>query len=206
MKGYLVFLSIVPLTLFVFCTSVPKENIYGTYDSKTLLFYPETYEFQESKVFGKPFNEVWSAVMDILYESDMLIESTDKTTGVISLQEWITTDTLVETRYCDCGSHSLKVRKYGRLIRKPQRQLDDPRTAHTAFYITAKDSVHTQVRILNEFHISYATQPSLAEKWLKHGVAGLAETRYPEFWKCESTGKLESQFFQMIDIQLSKNN
>lgn len=167
-----------------------------------MFFFPETHEFEKLKVFNNPFDEVWSALLNALYESNTLVQNADENTGIISLQEWITTDTLIESRYCDCGHHSLKVRTYGALVRKPQNQLDDPRTVHTVFYVSSRDSVRTEIKILNEFHISYATQTSLGEKWLKHGIGGLAETRYPEFWKCESTGKFESQFFRMVETNL----
>jgi hypothetical protein len=190
------------LSFTIFCSSAPRKSVYGTYEPKSLLFFPKTYEFEQLKIFNNSFDEVWSALLSVLYESNMLVGSADKTAGIISLQEWITTDTLIESRYCDCGRHSFKVRTYRGMERRPVEQLDDPRTAHTVFYVNSRDSFHTEIKILNEFHISYATQTSLMEKWVTRGVAGLAETRYPEFWKCESTGKLESQLFQMIETKL----
>lgn len=168
-----------------------------------MFFFPETYEFEELKVFDNPFDEVWSALLDALYESNTLVQNADETTGIISLQEWITTDTLVESRYCDCGYHSFKVRTYRGWERKPTKQVDDPRIAQTVFYVKAQDSLHTEVKILNRFHISYATQTGLFEKWLTGKDGGLAGTRYPEFWECTSTGKFESQFFQMVETNLS---
>jgi hypothetical protein len=202
MKRELISFSIFLLGFYVFCTPPPREPIHGTYDPKTLFWLPDTYDFEKDKTFNYPFDDVWSALVDILREADMPITSSDKASGVITLHEWVTADTVIETRYCDCGRHSFRIHTYRGWERRPFEQIDDPRIANTTFYVRSIDSLHTEVKVVNNFHISYRTPTGLLEKPAKDWITALTESTYPPVWRCTSTGRLESWFFHTLESKL----
>lgn len=186
-----------------FALAPPRESIEGTYHPKTLFWLPTQHDFEKTKTFDYRFDEVWSALTGILYELDLSIKSSDKASGIIALQEWTTTDTLIESRYCDCGRHSFKVRTYRGFERRPFEQIDEPRIASTTFYVRVRDSLRTDMKIVNKFHISFRTAEGLLEKPAKDLITGLTEFTYPDVWPCTSTGSLESWLFQAIERKLS---
>ncbi len=191
------------LIFIIFCTRPPKESIYGTYDPKTLFWLPDNYDLEEERIFNDSFDEVWTVLINILKEVEMPIASSDKASGIIALGEWVTTDTLIETRYCDCGRYSFKIHTYRGWERRPEGQIHDPRIAHTTFYVTPIDSLHTEMKIVNKFQISYRSASNLLEKPAKDWFTGLVESTYPAVWECTSTGRLESWLFQTMETKLS---
>jgi len=95
MRKNLFFSSVFLLIFVLVCTRPPRESIEGTYDPKTLFWLPKQHDFEQTKTFDCRFDEVWSALTDVLYESDLSIKSWDKASGIIALQDWTTTDTLI---------------------------------------------------------------------------------------------------------------
>ena len=203
MSKNLFFSSVFVLISIIVCTRPPRESIRGTYDPKTLIWLPDTYTFDKSKTFNGSFDEIWSTIIDFLSTSEMRIQSIDKASGVIILQEWTEMDIAI----CDCGHYTIKVKTYRGWKRRPAGEIVAPVTIFSTIYCKSIDTAYTEIRMANDFRIIYRDRrgKGILDKsykpWTEELIQSLLQPA--DEVECVSTGVLESWFYQMIELRLS---
>lgn len=202
MKNIKYILLILFLSFILFCTRPPRESIQGTYDPKTRIWLPQTYSFEKTKVFNSSFDEIWFTIIDFLSNSEMRIQSIDKASGVIILQEW----TEMDIPICDCGHYTIKVKSYRGWKRRPVGEIVGPVTIYSTIYSKSIDTTHTEVKMVNDFRIIYRDRrgKGILDKsykpWTEELIQSLLQPA--DEVECTSTGVLESWFYQMIEMRL----
>jgi len=206
MRKNLFFSSVFLLIFVLVCTRPPRESIEGTYDPQTLIWLPQTYDFEPIKVFNYSFDEIWFTIIEFLSSSEMRIQSIDKASNVIILQEW----TAMDTAICDCGRYTMKVKTYRGWERRPTGRIVDLTTINSTIHCRSIDSTHTELKMANDFRIIYRNRrgKGILDKPYKPWEQELIQSvLHPaDEVECVSTGVLESWFFQTIEEKLSAPN
>jgi hypothetical protein len=137
--------------------------------------------FSNNQVYSRNFEEVWTAVIEIISEDNYAVKSTDKLSGLIVI-DWMA---FIDMAYADCGKGGYD-------------------SSSTLFMSNEKNEFEFNIFIkkvkLNLIKVTITCKYRAFWK-----VEDIYENDYKYIWTdCYSTGKLENEIFAKISEKLKK--
>lgn len=187
---------------------------------------PQTYDFQDSKIYNYSYDRVWDAVVKAVGSSYFVLENIEKDSGILSLSF----SSQQPKNYIDCGH----IREYGTIqmekyeleydgadssvLRRVANPQGIPCTAHRALSLSGKSNIlvskisknKTQVMIRTRYiaellytvniygHLPEVIKNTIVFTGKEVGNVGGNKNNM----QCRSKGILESSIFESIEQRL----